>query len=179
MEYLKRFCLTPTDDLSLLKEGRTQKLNGKVIFKFRCYKVEEIECAIDYDHECGRDCTYHTDSTCQEVLGECSCLYNDIDEYLDWKPDNIVAYAIHIGKVEIFDRPQELRSFNKLGSKEKHEKALKYAMKEDCKISERIHNGVARDNEVANCVELEEASYYMGAYGLTKAPKNFCYVEVE
>lgn len=147
----------------------SNNISGYVVAKFTLNKVEEMR---PFFHWC---------------IEKKTCLTRDeVLDYLDSK-DKFVGnpkrqgkvYAIHISNLEIFDRPRELRSFNKVGSKEKHEKALKYAMKEDCKIWERIHNGVARDNEIANCVELEEASYYMGAYGLTKAPQNFCYVEVE
>lgn len=35
----------------------------------------------------------------------------------------------------VYTEPKELRSFNKVGSKEKHEKALKYAMKEEVEIT--------------------------------------------
>jgi len=153
-------------------------LNGKVVFKFRCYKVEEIECAIDYYHECGRDCTYHTDSMCQEVLGERSCLYNDIDEYLDWKPDNIVGYAIHIGDLEIFDKPKELSEFYSI---------VKEKVKTDCPL-----------NCKGWCITNYDCKYYVedDCWGgqlacscptkevnikkqLTKAPQNFVYIESE
>ena len=93
--------------------GMFEILNGKVVAKFTVRKAEEIECAIDYDHEDGRSCTYHTDSICQEILGECSCLYDDIDEYLDWKPDNIVGHAYRIEDLVIFDEPKELSEFQK------------------------------------------------------------------
>lgn len=70
--------------------------NGKVLFKFRCYKVEEIET-----------CERHS----PELLNQ-SCLNaNEFYDYLT-KGRNflgqVLGYAIHISDLEIFDRPKEL-----------------------------------------------------------------------
>ena len=131
-------------------------LEGKVVAKFTLRKVEEIECAIDYDHEWGRECTYHTDSMCQEVLGECSCLYNDIDEYLDWKPDNIVGYAYHIEDLVIFDKPKELSEFKK---------SLR------CPVSDCRY---CKYNKT-----VEGDFYCKQSRKLTKAPQSYVFVESE
>lgn len=70
------------------------KMNGKVIFKFRCYKVEETHKYVG------------------DILKD-SCL--TIDEFCDYLGNKIYAYAIHISDLEIFDRPKELSEFNKYG----------------------------------------------------------------
>lgn len=68
---------------------------GKVVFKFRCYKVEEI---VDYG--------YHY-SNKQEIESR-SCLdWVDLKSYLKGKN----GYAIYISDLEIFDEPKELLEF--------------------------------------------------------------------
>ena len=65
-------------------------LNGKVVFKFRCYKVERTH---EYAGNLLKD----------------SCL--TIDEFCDYLGDKIYVYAIHISDLEIFDKPKELSEF--------------------------------------------------------------------
>lgn len=81
------------------------RYNGKVIFKFRCYKVEEIE----YED------TYETDTLIEKELCSKSCLTKqELHKYLFYK----TGTAIHIGDLEIFDKPKELSEFrtvNKTG----------------------------------------------------------------
>lgn len=76
------------------------ELNGKVIFKFRCYKVGLTH---EYDGNLLKD----------------SCL--TIDEFCDYLGDKIYVYAIHISYLEIFDKPRELSEFYKVGAKEEYE----------------------------------------------------------
>ena len=96
-------------------DNRTNYLNGKVVFKFRCYKVEKFPYISDeYD----------------KLIGSCLS-EKELLDYSTEKFENGIRfvktiYAIHISKLEIFDKPKELREFN-----------------------------------------------------LTKAPQNFCYLEVE
>lgn len=82
--------------------NRQYLINGKVPFKFRCYKVEEIET-------CGR----HN----PELLHQ-SCLNsNEFYDYL-MKGKNflgrVLGCAIHISDLEIFDKPKELSEFRHL-----------------------------------------------------------------
>lgn len=67
-------------------------INGKVIFKFRCYKVEEIKSG------------YYVD---RFILNK-SCLnHREMSSYLKGK----VGCAIHISDLEVFGKPKELRKF--------------------------------------------------------------------
>lgn len=78
-------------------------LNGKVVFKFRCYKGEEIYQ--DYQIELGSWRYYEN----EEVIEELACLGNgDLQDYLDMKE----GYAIHISDLVIFDKPKELSEFD-------------------------------------------------------------------
>ena len=101
-----KFCITPTDDLSLLKEGITQKLNGKVVARFWCDKVEEIENKpfVRYGYP-------RTKTLDSYNLTKYSCVDNcDIKEYLAGGN----GYAIHITKLEIFDKPKEIYEMKRL-----------------------------------------------------------------
>ena len=75
-------------------------INGKVIFKFRCYKVEEITIVAD---------DYWTESyVLLEDLLKDSCLsYEKLDKYLNRN----FGCAIHISDLEVFDKPKELSEF--------------------------------------------------------------------
>lgn len=82
-------------------------LNGKVVARFWCDKVEEIK-QTDYGY-------YFTD-TCvaPSELQRLSCLTNQqIYEYAFLGRMSHKAYTIHISKLEIFDRPKELVDFEK------------------------------------------------------------------
>lgn len=81
--------------------------NGKVIFKFRCYKVEEIICR----PICGEWESY-TKTLGYSEISQASCLKNkEIVHYLKGKNGT----AIHINDLEIFDKPKELSEFYKGG----------------------------------------------------------------
>ena len=76
-------------------------VNGKVLFKFRCYKVEEhkdFACMFPYSN------LRYNKSTC---LTE-----EEIEDYgfVDGK-GYVPLYAIHIADLEIFDKPKELSEF--------------------------------------------------------------------
>lgn len=103
-------------------------LNGKVLFKFRCYKVEE----------------WHNYSW-QEITKN-ACLTDD--ELRDYSKGVASLYCVHISDLEIFDKPKELSEF---------------------RIFPKLKS-----------IENDE-DFYLFTYGkpLTKAPQNFCYVEVE
>lgn len=103
--------------------------SGKVVFKFRCYKVEEIGMW-NYSE-------YGTRTLCEKHLCIKSCL--DPWELKDYIKDKL-GYAIHIRDLEMFDEPKELSEF-------RHRK------------------------------QFMPSGYMIDP--LTKAPQNFCYVEVE
>ena len=89
-------------------------LNGKVVAKFWCDKVEEIECISVGDSDYGSlyaDTEYCTETLSEKELTQKSCvLPNEIFEYLDEDFDK-VGYAIHISKLEVFEKPKELEDF--------------------------------------------------------------------
>lgn len=78
-------------------------LNGKVIGRFYCDNVEEIKYKIgcpfpylDFESELPKTCL--TDE--------------ELEDYLFTKKGYQNGYAIHISKLEIFDKPKELSEFN-------------------------------------------------------------------
>lgn len=128
--------------------------NGKVLFKFRCYKVEEITATED---RYGEETWYETYSLACDELAEKSCLdFNELDEYMYGKNGNAQGYAIHISDLVIFDKPKELSEFNAYSK---------------CKRNLRTR-----------CLLCHALATQSGDYcikKLTKAPQNFCYVYVE
>ena len=92
-------------DFNYLASGYNGK--GKVVFKFRCYKVEEIKNNLAM--------RFFTESANEKELLKKSCLNSD---QLFWylAPQELkvkcCGYAIHISDLEIFDKPKELSEFN-------------------------------------------------------------------
>ena len=104
--YLTEYCGKETNEHLYwsFDLGKANGLNGKVVFKFRCYKVEEIE--LNKNHFVNEQ--YSTDELDYEELLEQSCLtYKELDDYLQCE----IGYAIHISDLEIFDKPKELSEF--------------------------------------------------------------------
>lgn len=112
----------------------TQQLDGKVLFKFRCYNVEEIKFTENEWHGT-------KEMPALKVLDKSCLTYQEITNYL-----NGTGFAIHISDLEIFDKPKELSEF-------RH-------------ITHFRRYGSFR-------VDIEEQ-----IVPLTKAPQNYCYVEV-
>ena len=126
------------------KDHKNRSLNGKVLFKFRCYKGEEIKQYIGVFWRWGGH-PYYTNNVDEYKLLERSCLsITELENYLKDK----TGYAIHISDLEIFDKPKELNEFK------------------GCSIG--WNNCIPH-----NCKECPCSK------SLTKAPQNFCYVEVE
>lgn len=135
-------------------EVEPQPLNGKVLFKFRCYKVEEIQYK---PRELFESDMYYVGSLISNsilsLIGDDlynkSCLSHDeMHKYLQKQ----LGYAIHISDLEIFDKPKELSDFIHWVSYKKCKK---------CPLEECY--GI-------KCPEIKT---------LTKAPQNFCYVVEE
>lgn len=124
---------------------RGERVDGKVVARFWCDKVEEIhDISIMswYHHYIGD--FYNEDEICK-----CSCLtWQELGNYL--KGNN--GYAIHISKLEIFDRPKELSEFRV------KDKYIEWHYNPDG-IGEEVH--------------------FEGTKPLTKAPQSWCYVEGE
>lgn len=141
-------------------------LNGKVVFKFRCYKVEEIKVIEDNNQYENEYDYYYSTPTCgsegdllvsfgdKQSLNDLSCLdEEELDDYLQCKPST----AIHISDLEIFDKPKELSEFYKIGAWKVFEEQLSISY-------------IGKTNQ--------EIMQSLGQT-LTKAPRNFCYVEVK
>lgn len=126
-------------------------INGKVIFKFRCYKVEEIK--LPYTKfgtnewvGCENERKWQTPTMNEDKLLDLSCLQElELYGYLKGK----TSTAIHISDLEIFDKPKELSEF---GKREK----------------------------IIECYNAE-TNYHTVKYRkckLTKTPQSWCYIEV-
>ena len=110
----KKSCLEYADNPDKSKDGKWcitsgyPYANGKVVAKFTLNKVEEIEC-ITRDNGFAIE-RYITKELSVVDIMEKSCLYfEDLKDYLYYSN----GYAIHITKLEIFDKPKELREFRK------------------------------------------------------------------
>lgn len=142
---------------------------GKVVARFWCDKVEEIKCI----HNSFAIERYITDTlNVGELMVESCVSFQQLKEYLYYSN----GYAIHITKLEIFDKPKELWQFKTLKNAERYKHDLEQAYKDDYEIGTRIAEGIANDDECANCVELTELSE--GYYGLQKPPQSWCFVEI-
>lgn len=85
-----------------------ESLNGKVVGRFWCDKVEEIK---EYASQNAYDewySEYDTRNLTAIELRKKSCLtYEELNKYLGYK----IGYAIHISKLEVFDKPKELKDY--------------------------------------------------------------------
>ncbi len=127
--------------------------NGTVVARFWCNKVEEIKY-----HP--YDCTFYTDTvdTIISVDNPISSFekasglsYFELSDYL-YNGKDKVGYAIHISKLEVFDKPRLLTMFRKP------------------EFYKNIY-----DNS-GNRLSLLER---LRKYSVSKAPQNFCYIEEE
>lgn len=141
---------TKSKDYPFDKTRNRHYFFGKVIFKFRCYKVEEIPTRRF------SVCTYpYTETLDDYELLDKSCL--SIDELEHYLEDND-GCAIHISDLEIFDRPKELYELHKpLGSY-------------DCN-----HN-CGGGCDMCWCEGWETRFHF--ECEIQKAPQSWCYVEV-
>ena len=112
------FCLSK--NIYQIQDDNFNALNGYVVARFWCDKVEEIRCSwgsnfIDwskypsderYDYYIGNE-----KDTCD--ICRIACLkMEELDNYLKMKN----GYAIHISKLEVFYKPKELKDFYKVGA---------------------------------------------------------------
>ena len=97
----------------LTKKYKEFAMNGKALFKFRCYKVEDIKYHFGY---------YDMGEWTESYILENACLTAEqLDNYLkasyeydENKPSKVYGYAIHISDLEIFDKPKELSEFKRI-----------------------------------------------------------------
>ena len=82
-----------------------EKVDGKVVARFWCDKVEEIKPQFTKDN---KGVSYITETKSYiELCNESRLLSYKLNNYLLSKN----GYAIHITKLEIFDKPKEIREF--------------------------------------------------------------------
>lgn len=79
-------------------------VNGKVVARFWCDKVEEIELDKDFSK---------IDETVKYIIGKAGLSLFQAFDYLQGNN----GYAIHISKLKVFDRPRELYLFEPYCSK--------------------------------------------------------------
>lgn len=122
---------------------RMRNINGKVVARFWCDKVEEIKLNLA--------ARFFTKSMNEEELLKQSCLTSkELENYL-WS--NICCgCAIHITKLEIFDKPKEISEFYRI-------------VKTDI--------GYCVDD-----IEKQKPITLNACKHLTRAPQSWCYVEV-
>jgi predicted transcriptional regulator len=87
-------------------DNRTNYLNGKVPFKFRCYKVD--------DYVNGRKWSWKVGAPMWGACNDYEYILKDTcltDDELRNYADDLSFYAIHISHLEIFDKPKELSEF--------------------------------------------------------------------
>lgn len=101
-------------DIALL-EGSQALLNGKVVARFWVDKVEEIYNKLI--REITND--YSSSELPISTVAQMSCLTKE--KLLDYVGDN-GGYAIHITKLEIFDKPKEIKEFVPYNIKQNHYK---------------------------------------------------------
>lgn len=126
------------------------ELNGKVIFKFRCYKVDTYELDL---FEGGLFYIREGEYVPDFELNENAQIDNfELLRYTGTKIGTKLS-VIHISDLEIFDKPKELNEFYKVGAKEEYE-------------------------HIMSIDETQAKPYIDEFYKLTKAPQSFCYVEI-
>lgn len=86
-----------------------EKLNGKVVARFWCDKVEDF----------GRKYAFaYKDNHFYEILEKACMDTEELGKYYqpkrsDWENGKVHLYAIHISQLEIFDKPREISEFHK------------------------------------------------------------------
>lgn len=130
-------------------------ISGKVVAKFTLNKVEE--------YINGHNCDYikHNASSCldfEKVLKP-SCV---IEDELYCYAEDLHFYAWHIDNLEIFDEPKELSGFRK-----PHTPSYE--------MTKPFIEGLGETYTKKEYLE----DIKMFKWVLTKAPQNFCYVEIE
>ena len=137
--------------------GSSPFLNGKVLFKFRCYKVDDYVYGCKWSWKVGSPMWGASNG--YEFILKDACL---TDDELRNYADDLTFIAIHISNLEIFDRPKELGEFYK-GFRMKNYKDY---------FAQDIH-------KEKNILVQPIRGGYEYTYPLTKPPQNFYYVEVE
>lgn len=170
---------TKSKDYPFDKTRNRHYFFGKVVFKFRCYKVEEIKYRTVFKenpfHFLKEKSGYGTDTLYADEFIKNTCLTNkELKQYLNTDKPNKHACAIHISDLEIFDEPKELREFkHSFCDNLKNIKVVKNFSDRDVFQffdNERCSKCKHYDSDCNDCLRSFKP--------LTKAPQSFCYVEV-
>ena len=128
--------------------------NGKVVARFWCDKVEEIKVYDIFGVN-----AYRTEEMCVlDLVSKSRLTQADFERYLG----NKNGYAIHISKLEVFDKPKELKEF-----------------RHTCKAEHRGYNRRQPcSKECKNCIcnQIDDEGYSQCFSRLTKAPESWCYI---
>lgn len=113
-------------------------LNGKVVARFWCDKVEEIYFVIYCDSN-----ALETDNIHMSQLLKSSCLTKEeLGNYLCPNKEGLFSwgktygYAIHISKLEVFEKSKELKEFHQTKRKYWEEKNVQKAPQSWCYVEE-------------------------------------------
>ena len=117
-------------------------LTGMVVARFWCDKITKYVNGLNWEYAARWAASY---DDYKRIL-EPSCLTED--ELYNYVVD-LSFFAIHISKLEIFDRPKELGEF--------------YTTKLDEDLTKRFDNSI----------QLENGTWVKP---ITKAPQNYCYI---
>lgn len=106
------YCSKGKNNSGWVFNGFHERCDGKVVARFWCDEAEEIRFN---GYFCPNDNEYTTPTKNGIKLMKLSCIsLNELVAYFDGKhKDTIVGKAIHISKLEIFDKPRELNEFKK------------------------------------------------------------------
>lgn len=139
---------TTTINLETLLFGNPKNAisNRKVVARFWCDKVEEIK----WDYDSPALSKYITQDLDEWELGIKSCLTGE--RLIDYLGKENSGYAIHITKLEPFDKPKEIKEF-------------------------KTHLGC---NKTINCMfcKYNVFNECTRPIHLTRAPQSWCYVEI-
>ena len=140
-----------------------QKFNGKVVARFWCDKVEEIK---PLKHKpsvfCPYNWLYYIVNDSPDNLKKNSCLdFNELHTYLQGKN----GYAIHITKVEPFDKSKEISEFHKIDNSNGF---ICFKCPHLCTDDSAGYSIDSCDLGFENCEKTR----------LTRAPQSWCWIEV-
>ena len=101
-----------TNNKKHIKYGANNILNGKVVARFWCDNTYDIICGA-----CDRSSPRSLEWMCREMcvsLEKDSCLTQEqLDAYLRTSKNKPTGVAVHISKLEVFDKAMELSSFGR------------------------------------------------------------------
>ena len=139
-----------------------EELNGKVVARFWCDKVEEIIFGTTLCNDLG----FFTGGVYSFDLYKKSCLTKqEMHNYLKVKPNGLSGYAIHIAKPKPLDEPKEIKDFY-------HHFTLK-------RCERRFSNTNIEIDDKTGGLRQPTKHGYEYVYPLTSAPRSgWCYVEV-